>query len=266
MLTLVIIVYQTEKEIPSTLSDFFEKLFGIVFTKHDRLKAGFNRQHHTKLSERKLKQLFDCFCFMAIHFGGGRSLDKSKFEQSFDSAINYLNECKCELEDFRNDIIMVACLMVEEGFDTTTFLHKSILDYHAASFVKSQTDARARSFYRTGFNNFRKWASVIEFLSNIDPIRYAKYYSKECLTPLLTELNEVIRSDTPDQLILYIEKYFPNLYFQFENGELIQYGSHYESDVDFLNAIQDVLPHAIADELEDPENEKSVANLISPTR
>lgn len=266
MLTLLVIVYQTEKEIPSTLSDFFEKLFGIVFTKHDRLKAGFNRQHHTKLSERKLKQLFDAFCFMAIHLGGGRSLENSKFEQSFDSAIEYLTECKCELEDFRNDIVKVACLMVEEGFDTTTFLHKSILDYHAASFVKSQNDARAKSFYRTAFNNFQKWASVIEFLNNIDPVRYAKYYSIECLTPLLTELTEVIKSDTPDQLISYIEKYIPDLNFQFEDGSLVQYGSDYEFDVDLINAIQATLPHSIADELEDHKSEIKLHDLINPTR
>ena len=266
MLTLVVIVYQTEKEIPSTLSDFFEKLFGIVFTKHDRLKAGFNRQHHTKLSERKLKQLFDCFCFMAIHFGGGRSLDNSKFEQSFDSAIDYLTECKCELEDFRNDIVKVACLMVEEGFDTTTFLHKSILDYHAASFVKAQTDARAKSFYRLAFNNYKKWASVIEFLSNIDPIRYAKYYSKECLTPLLAELTKVIKSNNSDQLISYIEKYHPGLYFQFEDGSLVQYGSDYESDADLLNAIQDTLIHSIAEELEENKNETRLQNLINSNR
>jgi predicted NACHT family NTPase len=58
MLTLLVMVYESEKEIPSELPEFFEKLFHTVFTKHDKLKAGFNRHHHCGLSERKLQELF----------------------------------------------------------------------------------------------------------------------------------------------------------------------------------------------------------------
>lgn len=74
MLTLVVIVYETESQIPETLPDFFEKLFQVVFTRHDKLKAAFNRKHYTGLSEGTLQKVFEAFCFMCVQDGIGRSL------------------------------------------------------------------------------------------------------------------------------------------------------------------------------------------------
>ncbi|AEA67076.1 Hypothetical protein; Predicted NTPase domain (NACHT family) [Pseudomonas brassicacearum subsp. brassicacearum NFM421] len=266
MLTLVVIVYQTEKEIPSTLSDFFDKLFGIVFTKHDKLKAGFNRQHYTKLSERKLKQLFDAFCFMIIQLGGGRSVDTLMFENSFDQAIDYLPECTCELENFRNDIVKVACLMGEEGLDTTTFLHKSILDYHAAAFIKAQSEARAKNFYQAAFDNYEKWESVLDFLDTIDVIRYSKYYIIDRLSPLVSEISQILSSDDEALLIAYIEKYIPNLYFKFEDYTLHEFGT--KSDIpnnEFAEYLFSIIPHVIGDELDDAENRDKLELAVKLT-
>jgi predicted NACHT family NTPase len=66
MLTLVVIVYNAEKEIPATLPEFFERLFQVVFTRHDTLKAAFARKRHSGLSERRLQTLFEAFCFMVM--------------------------------------------------------------------------------------------------------------------------------------------------------------------------------------------------------
>lgn len=266
MLTLVVLVYQTEKEIPSTLSEFFDKLFGIVFTKHDKLKAGFNRQHYTKLSERKLKQLFEAFCFMIIQLGGGRSLDKRMFENSFDQAIKYLPECACELEDFRNDIVKVACLMVEEGLDTTTFLHKSILDYHAAAFVKAQSDVRAKNFYRIAFNNYEKWNSVLEFLDAIDVIRYSKYYVIDCLGPFVSDLSYVLGSDDGNLVTAYVDKIIPGLYFMFNNYDLCEFGTKEDlPDIEFVDYLFSVIPHSIGDETDDEVNREMLELAVKLT-
>lgn len=204
MLTLVVIIYQTEKEIPSTLSDFFDKLFGIVFTKHDRLKAGFNRQHHSGLSERRLKQLFETFCFMTIQHGVGRSMSSTQFNKAFDDAAKYVSECKCENDAFRKDIVKVACLMLEEGLDTTTFLHKSILDYHAAAFVRDLPDARANTFYAAAYKKYRQWEHVLQFLKTIDKLRHAKEYTLKYLPEELEQLSALIQQNDTSALILYL--------------------------------------------------------------
>ncbi|WP_223437445.1 MULTISPECIES: NACHT domain-containing protein [unclassified Pseudomonas] len=214
MLTLVIVVYQTEKEIPLSLAEFFDKLFGIVFTKHDKLKAGFNRQHHSGLSERQLRQLFDAFCFMAVQTGGGRSLTRSQFNKAFDHALKYAPECKCDIDCFRHDITKVACLLIEEGLDLTTFLHKSILDYHAAAFVKELPDVRAEIFYSAAATKYRRWQPVLSFLSVIDQPRFAKDYYLKTMVQAHTELFEVLNDSDESKLPDYIN----NLSFYPEVG------------------------------------------------
>lgn len=177
MLTLVVIVYESEKEIPSNLPDFFERLFQTVFTRHDRLKAAFERKHHSGLSERKLQSLFEAFCFMTIRSGFGRSLSFEQFGEAFKLAQEYSDKCECKEENFKADIIKVACLMLEEGIDTTTFLHKSVLEYYAAAYIKHCTEGVAEFFYEEAVDNFKTWREVLIFLSNIDPYRFSKHYA-----------------------------------------------------------------------------------------
>lgn len=195
MLTLVIVVYQTEKEIPLSLADFFDKLFGIVFTKHDRLKTGFNRQHYSGLAERRLRELFDAFCFMVVQTGGGRTLKPSEFNKAFDGALKLAQDCQCEVENFRKDIVKVSCLLIEEGLDLTTFLHKSILDYHAAAFVKNLNDARAQKFYSAAAKDFKKWQQVLSFLKVIDQTRYAKDYYLNVAAEPYKKLQDALAKD-----------------------------------------------------------------------
>lgn len=177
MLTLVAIVYQSEREIPNTLPEFFEKLFHIVLTRHDRLKDGFNRKRNSGLSDRKLQELFEAFCFMTLQNGYGRSLSNEQFTHAFKNAQNYTENCKCEQENFQIDIIKGACLMLEEGIDTSTFLHKSLLEYYAAAFIKHSNDDVAKLFYEEAQRPQTHWYDVINFLSNIDPYRFSKFFA-----------------------------------------------------------------------------------------
>ncbi|PBP83431.1 hypothetical protein CCL16_17270 [Pseudomonas syringae] len=210
MLTLVLIVYETEQVIPSTLSDFFDRLFGIVFARHDRLKAGFNRQHHSGLPESKLKKLFDTFCFMVIQSGQGRTISQSAFNRAFEDAVEYDPQYKCESEDFKKDIINVACLMIEEGFNKITFLHKSILDYHAAAFIRDQPDNLAQKFYEAAYTHANRWEHVIDFLKSIDSYRHAKDYVLGNFPEDLRELQYIIESDEEKPLLAYLDKIAPN--------------------------------------------------------
>lgn len=177
MLTMVVIVYQSEYEIPETLPEFFDKLFHVVFTRHDKLKAAYSRKHYSGLSERKLQNLFEAFCFMSMQNNFTRSLSSEQFEMAFDEAAEYVEDCKCESEKFKLDITKVACLMIEEGFDTTTFLHKSIMEYYAASFIKRSADEVAAMFYAEVVPDSRYWWEVLSFLREIDTFRYSRDFA-----------------------------------------------------------------------------------------
>lgn len=201
MLTLVVIVYESEKEIPPTLSEFFEKLFQIVFSRHDRLKAGFNRALHSGLSERRLQSLFEAFCFMVMQNGFGRSLTNEQFSEAFDQAQEYMAECKCEQEKFRHDIVKVSCLMLEEGVDITTYLHKSIMEYYGAAFIKHSADDIAALFYQEALQNPKAWSEVIRFLSDIDGYQYSKEYAIPKIQKIRSDLIEPLRDKKVSSLI-----------------------------------------------------------------
>lgn len=176
MLTLVVIVYEAESQIPETLPEFFERLFQLVFSRHDHLKAAFTRKHHCGLSERRLQTLFESFCFMTLQLGFSRTLTQEQFDQVFDMALSYTEDCQCDSKNFKLDITKVACLMLDDGIDNVTFLHKSILEFYAAAFVKRLNDENAKLFYDSAILKSKGWEEVLIFLKAIDPFRYARDY------------------------------------------------------------------------------------------
>ncbi|RYE72957.1 MAG: NACHT domain-containing protein [Oxalobacteraceae bacterium] len=210
MLTLVVIVYQAEKEIPPTLPEFFEKLFQVVFTRHDRLKPGFERVRHSGLSEKRLQNLFEAFCFMTLQNGFGRSLSPEEFSVAFDQAIEYTDKCACDVEKFRLDIVKVACLMLEEGIDTTTFLHKSVLEYYAAAFIKHSTDEVARLFYDSAPAAVHTWREVVRFLRDIDPYRYSKEFALPEIKAIRTEFFAPLVEKNDMTLVSALRRLHPN--------------------------------------------------------
>ncbi len=218
MMTLVVMVYESEREIPPTLPEFFERLFQVVFTRHDRLKAGFNRKHHCGLSETKLQLLFESFCFMVVQLGYGRSLTQEQFINAFDYAISYTQNCTCEVEKFRLDITKVACLMLEEGIDLATFIHKSIMEYYAASFIKHSADEFAAIFYENVRGNYKQWSEVLVFLKEIDPYRYSREYIMYEAPPILNEVSILLENKNEFDLLSFINKHQPDMKMHFSKG------------------------------------------------
>lgn len=201
MLTLVVFVYQSEKQIPEDLPEFFERLFYTVFTRHDKLKAAFEREHHSGLSERKLQALFEAFCFMSLHLGVGRTLNARQFTEAFELAQEYIEGSACKEQSFRKDIVKVACLMLEEGVGDVTFLHKSIAEYHAAAFVKTSDDDFAERFYDEASRDWAKWQECLRFLQSIDPYRFAKFFAIKNLNYAITVFEKLAASSNSKEII-----------------------------------------------------------------
>lgn len=263
MLTLVVLVYQTDRVIPPTLAEFFESLFQVVFTKHDRLKAGFYRKHHSGLSERNLQRLFEAFCFMVIQLGFGRTLKGEEFNSAFDFALEYAEDCKCEVENFKKDIVKVACLMLEEGLDLTTFLHKSIMDYHAAAFIKRTSSEVAALFYdAVSGDAYKRWRSVLSFLESIDSYRYSQEYVLPRLPQLLSELDALLLERNDSQLVGYVSSRHPDF--------IMTYTSHYfpngfESMAESSDVWEEVVDLAILETLTDFEDLDTRVDILKET-
>ena len=206
MLTLVVRAYKSVKEIPENLPDFFEVLFKCVFSGHDNAKPYIRRTHSTDLSEKKLQELFETFCFVCMKNKVIRSLSTSMFDQLFDSAVKLQGNVTCEAAGFRNDMHKVACLILPDGFESWVFLHKSIMEYYSASFIRRSNESFAIKFYKFAMNGVAPWMEVLTFLQYIDEYRFNKYYLLPEIDIALSEMNFIDDCIDSDEVVKYLEK------------------------------------------------------------
>lgn len=225
MLTLLCLVYENESEIPSSLPDFFDRLFNAVFTRHDKFKVGFQRELSSGLPESKIRKLFDSFCFMTLQLGHGRSLKSSEFEAVFAGACQMTPLVVCELDGFKKDIVQVACLMLEDGYDEIVFLHKSILEYHAAVFIKASSEDVSERFYGNATKALHIWSEILVFLKYIDTYRYSKYFIIGYHLTELEALTKLLAERTIESLVEYVEVRFPETYIVMNNYSVRSYNS-----------------------------------------
>ena len=208
MMSLVVLVYKSENQIPPYLAKFFNVLFHVVFTKHDTIKDSFRRTHNTGLSEAEIQELFEAFCFSVTQREYGRTLSREKFNECYRHAQQLAPLCQTNSSDFKSDIVDVACLMLEEGVGELTFLHKGILDFFSAAFASKRKASSAEKFYEKAAANHNNWKGALQFLSKIDQYHFNKFYLLKSVHSDWMTLNEILESDDPLKLLEYCENLF----------------------------------------------------------
>ncbi|AYQ41773.1 hypothetical protein BLA9940_05409 [Burkholderia aenigmatica] len=208
MLTLTVMVYRSEDSIPVALPAFFEALFTTVFTRHDKKKPGFERKHRTELGERSLQLLFEVFCFVCAQNACTRNLTAEEFATFYERASKVQLDKPPSVEAFKHDIVKVACLLLEEGVGDFAFLHKSVAEYFAASFVRRLQEPPAKKFYDDALRNHGRWSGLLQFLEKIDNFRFNKYHFIPERTIFLELLQNSQGDITNNSLKDYIDKIF----------------------------------------------------------
>ena len=191
MLTLLAMLYDLDRIIPAEVPEFYEALFQTLLTRHDALKPGLSRQRKSGLSERRLRELFESFCFSTLKKYSSARLTAKQFHQALSNAKRYAR-ITCDEEAFKHDVIKVACLILEDGFEYS-FVHKSVAEFYAASFISEATPEQAIAFYSKvadieASRARSVWAAVLTFLNHIDNHQYLRYYLVPLLTSFLTKL------------------------------------------------------------------------------
>lgn len=195
MMTLLVFVYKAEQKIPEQFSDFYENLFQTLLMRHDKSKPGFVRVKNCPVNERKLQELFEAFCFLASQ----KSLTTMKFDMIHDLTDRALNNTKidCDASDFIKDISKIACLVVEEGLDFH-FIHKSVREYHAASFIKRRPESFAIKYYQSMLSGkWSEWRQELNFLSQVDEYRFTKYFMIPYIEDLFTSYQIDLKTEQP---------------------------------------------------------------------
>ena len=170
LLTLLAITYKSYNKIPTQLHEFYENLFHLLVNRHDATKPGYNREYKSGLNEKELEELFKAFCFYAT-LKGQTSLTKSEVFEVFKKAKDISGLPDVNDLDFITDCKNNTCLILEEGFQYH-FLHKSIMEFHAASYISSSPQKLKEKFYymvRGGQHQF--WVEL-NFLKVLDEYNY----------------------------------------------------------------------------------------------
>jgi|SRR5471030_50275 len=203
MMTLLVILYKSLQTIPDTVPKFYEELFDVLFYRHDHSKPGFRRKRFTQLDDGSVKKLFSALCFF-VRLNGLGVLSNQQMEACCEMA-SKATAINVDFVNFKSELIKTICLMQEEGFEIS-FIHKSVAQYYAASFVSKSADEFSEKFYQLAHQQ-KNWELELKFLSQIDSYRFNKEYEIPLLKRASSQIG--INIDIPlDTDIERINNYF----------------------------------------------------------
>ncbi|MUK50143.1 NACHT domain-containing protein [Aliivibrio fischeri] len=150
---------------PKTIIDFYEQLFQILASTHDRLKVLFERKGKSGLSNRELERVFWTASFRLLNQRNDITYKERELEEAF-----YFANKKQGFDGFSThlDVIDKTSLIKQDG-DVYSYLHKSIAEFHAAKHIESLSDKARETYYDYILNNYKvSHENVLRYLSKID--------------------------------------------------------------------------------------------------
>ncbi|GAB5341247.1 NACHT domain-containing protein [Pseudomonas fluorescens] len=134
LLSIMLLTYGENSEIPSKLSIFYNQAFEALFLRHDAYKGSFTRSRRTKLDIQDFSRVFSVFSL--------QTYDRREFKMPRTSCLNYIEKSKLSVaidfntEDYLDDLLSAACLLMEEGLEIA-FSHRSFQEYFVALHISS---------------------------------------------------------------------------------------------------------------------------------
>lgn len=137
LVTLLVAHYVQTQQIPDQLSDFYESIFLTLFERHDYFKKPFVRSKRLGLTTAQYKKIFQKFCFGSI-FLSAMTTDEIVRIAQWASGYDESDSVK-----FLEDVADVSALISEER-GAWSFIHASVQEYYAASYLMAGTDAETQ--------------------------------------------------------------------------------------------------------------------------
>ncbi|MGR5550777.1 NACHT domain-containing protein [Vibrio sp. DNB22_12_1] len=179
LVTLLIITYKSESEIPEQLSEFYKSLFQTLVKRHDRTKPGYVRERKSSLGNIELEHLFENLSYISLN-NQLISMTEKEYFTSCSSALEMLMKSNIPPEDVMCDISSITCLILLDG-DKYYYVHKSVPEFFAAQKIATCDSDTKREIYSQfmGSQVPENWHQTIFFLSEIDPV----FYTENLLIP-----------------------------------------------------------------------------------
>ena len=174
LVTLLLMAYKSYQTIPIQLSDFYESVFISLLQRHDGTKPAFTRSRRCSLNDNQYRRVFDAFCFESKR----QRTTLFTYQQIYSSVEQAMTRLgiKENPDSYINDIRSITCLLLEESHEYR-FIHNTVQEYYAASFIRNLPEPSAMRFYNAcqDYHTAVTWSQELRFLSEIDKYRYTKY-------------------------------------------------------------------------------------------
>jgi hypothetical protein len=176
LVTFMVMLYKTYQLLPQNLSDFYGQVFQLLLLRHDGAKPGYKRERLCDFNDSEYREIFEAMCYFS------KANTRSVF--TIEQLINYIDQAfenlskKGDPHKYLKDIEVVTNMILKES-EEYTFIHKSIQEFFAASFLVKKPDSSIKKFYQKLLDKpvgARRWEQEIRFLSEIDTYRYFKFY------------------------------------------------------------------------------------------
>jgi hypothetical protein len=165
LLSIMLLTYGENAEIPSKLSIFYNQAYEALFQRHDANKGGYSRKRLTDLDIQDFSRVFGLFSL--------QTYERRIFKLSRMDALSYIEKSRDSLqkefkaEEYLGDLLSSACLLVEDGLEIA-FSHRSFQEYFVALHISSAPpDIQEKLINR--YWPFMRSDNVIDLLYEINP-------------------------------------------------------------------------------------------------
>ncbi len=186
------IVFAHSNTVPSSLNDFYNRVYLTLFHRHDELKTNVSRGFKTDLTCDESERVFQTFCYLSLK-SGDLSFSKEVAINHMSTALKVRGFDKVKPEHYFNDVFHVTNIIQEDGYDNYTFFHRSLQEFYAYKFIDGyfSTEQKKQFFQlcRQEPISLSQFNLVIKFFAdNRESKEYLEYF-------LLPALGHFIGSD-----------------------------------------------------------------------
>jgi len=179
LVTLLYVCYPYMDITPNNHVEFYADLFNTLYLRHDKLK-GYTREKKSTLSNTLAYNSFCAFSFICLQ-KNHVSMKHNEMIENVKLSLKNINLEKPESyppENLCDDFIDVTCLIQKDGYQRYSFLHKSICEFHAASFIDKMGMETKPIFYKTILEKIhdgnQEILNTVAFLKQLDPMDFSK--------------------------------------------------------------------------------------------
>lgn len=184
LLSIMLLTYGENAEIPSKLSIFYNQAYEALFQRHDAHKGGYSRKRKSGLDIQDFSRVFSLFAL--------QTYERRIFKMPRTSCLEFIEKAQRNLqkdfksEDYLTDLLSAACLLIEDGLEIT-FSHRSFQEYFVALYISSAPPETQKKLIDRYSKNSQP-ENVLELLTEINPGIIERYLIIPNLEKVFSEI------------------------------------------------------------------------------